>query len=86
MLVTLLGMVKDVKLLQLEKAFFPMLVTLLGIATDVKPLQSLKHSCGMLVMEPRLLTVCIFVPMNAFFPNVVRLGRFRSVITRLLQS
>ena len=42
MLITLLGIVIDVKPVQLEKALSPMLVTLLGIVTDVKPLQSLK--------------------------------------------
>jgi hypothetical protein len=39
MLVTLLGIVTEVKLLQPEKAPFPMFVTLLGIVTEVKPLQ-----------------------------------------------
>ena len=36
MLVTLLGIVTEVKLLQQLKAASPMLVTLLGIVTDVK--------------------------------------------------
>jgi hypothetical protein len=49
MLVTLLGIVTEVKLLQLEKAEFPMLVTLLGIVTDLKPLQPIKASSPMLV-------------------------------------
>ena len=39
MLVTLLGIVTDVKPLQREKALLPMLVTLLGISIEVKPLQ-----------------------------------------------
>ena len=39
MLVTLLGIVTDVKPLQPSKAELPMLVTLLGMVTDVKPLQ-----------------------------------------------
>ena len=34
-LVTLLGMVIDVKLVQFWNAFFPILVTLVGIVTDV---------------------------------------------------
>jgi len=36
MLVTLLGMVMDVRPLQLEKASCPMLVTLLGMVREVK--------------------------------------------------
>ncbi len=39
MLVTLLGIVTEVKLLQLAKALPPMLVTLLGIVTEDKLLQ-----------------------------------------------
>ena len=39
MLVTLLGIVTEVKPLQPQKASLPMLVTLLGIVTEVKPLQ-----------------------------------------------
>ena len=39
MLVTLLPIVTEVRLLQLEKAEFPMLVTLLGMVTEVKLLQ-----------------------------------------------
>ncbi len=42
MLVTLLGMVTEVRPLQPEKAQFPMLVTLLGMVTEVRCLQSLK--------------------------------------------
>ena len=38
MLVTLSGIVMDVKPLQPEKAESPMLVTLSGMVTDVKPL------------------------------------------------
>ena len=38
MLVTLSGIVIDVKRLQSEKAYHPMLVTLSGMVTDVKPL------------------------------------------------
>ena len=37
MLVTLLGIVAEAKLWQLEKAEFPMLVTLLGIVIEVMP-------------------------------------------------
>ena len=36
MLVTLLGIVTEVKEEQLQKAYSPMLVTLLGIVTEVK--------------------------------------------------
>ena len=39
MLVTLLGMVTEVKLLQPEKALSLMVVTLLGMVTEVKLLQ-----------------------------------------------
>jgi hypothetical protein len=39
MLVTLLGMVMDVRPEQSLKAELPMLVTLLGIVIDVRPLQ-----------------------------------------------
>ena len=39
MLVTLLGIVTEVKPVHLSKALFPMLVTLFGIVTEVKPLQ-----------------------------------------------
>ena len=39
MLVTLFGIVTDVKPLQPANAKAPILVTLLGIVTDVKPLQ-----------------------------------------------
>ncbi len=49
MLVTLLGIVTEVKPVQPEKAQFPMLVTLLGIVTEVKPLQLEKALFLMLV-------------------------------------
>ena len=39
MLVTELGIVTDVKLLQPKKAYLTMLVTELPMVTDVKPLQ-----------------------------------------------
>ena len=39
MLVTLLGIVIDVKLLQYAKALYLMLVTLFGIVTEANPLQ-----------------------------------------------
>ncbi len=39
MLVTLSGMVMDVKPVQYEKAQSPMLVTLFPMVTDVKPVQ-----------------------------------------------
>ena len=40
MLVTLLGIVTEVRPLQPEKEESPMLVTLLGIVTVIRPLQS----------------------------------------------
>ena len=39
MVVTLLGIVNDVRLSHLEKDSFPIVFTLLLIVTDVKPLQ-----------------------------------------------
>ena len=49
MLVTVEGMVTDVKLMQLIKAASPMLVTLAGMLTDVKLLQPAKAPLPMLV-------------------------------------
>ena len=49
MLVTLLGIVTEVKREQAEKAPFSMLVTLLGIVTEVKPGQPEKAYLPMLV-------------------------------------
>ena len=49
MLVTLSGMVTDVKPLQPEKAPLSMLVTLSRIVMDVKPLQPSKAFCHMLI-------------------------------------
>ena len=49
MLVTLLGIVTEVKPVQPEKALIPMLVTLLGIVTEVKPVQPEKALIPMLV-------------------------------------
>ena len=40
--VTLLGIVTEVRLIQPEKALSPILVTLLGIVTEVRPLQPQK--------------------------------------------
>ena len=48
MLVTLSGMVIDVKPLQPEKADCPMLITLSGMVMDVKPLQPEKARRSML--------------------------------------
>ena len=47
MLVTLFGMVIEVKPLQPEKALLPMLVTLLGMVMEVKPLQPQKALLSM---------------------------------------
>ena len=47
MLVTLLGIVTDVKPEQVLKAPLPMLVTLLGMVIDVKPLQAEKATSPM---------------------------------------
>ena len=49
MLVTLLGIVTEVKPEQPKKALLPMLFTLLGIVTEVKALQNQKASSPMLV-------------------------------------
>lgn len=40
MLVTLLGMVTELRLMQLENARFPKLITLFGMVTEVMELQS----------------------------------------------
>ena len=49
MLVTLSGIVTDVRLSQRLNAEFPMLVTLLGIVTDVRLVQELNAKFPMLV-------------------------------------
>ena len=49
MLVTLLGMVIDVRLLQSWKAYNPMLVTLLGMVIDVRLLQFVKAEIPIVV-------------------------------------
>ena len=49
MLVTLLGMVTEVRLLQSRKASEPMLVTLFGMVTEVRPRQYWKALSPMLV-------------------------------------
>ena len=65
MLVTLLGIVIDVSLLQLEKASFPMLVTLLGIVIEVRPEQLRKARSPMLVT---LLGITVFLqPVTSVF-------------------
>ncbi len=51
MLVTLLGMVMEVKPLQFLKAELPMYVTLLGMVMEVKPLQEEKAYWPMDVTE-----------------------------------
>ena len=47
MLVTLFGMVMEVRLVQPSKAWLPMLVTFLGIVIEVRPLQLLKAAAPM---------------------------------------
>ena len=49
MLVTLLGIVTEVKEVQLRKTELPMLVTLLGIVTEVKEEQPSKAASPMLI-------------------------------------
>ena len=49
MLVTLSGIVTDVKPSQLKKAYFPMFVTLSEIVIDVKPSQWANTCAGILV-------------------------------------
>ena len=51
MLVTELGMVREVRPLQPKKAPPPMLVTELGMVTELRPLQPKKASSPMLVTE-----------------------------------
>ena len=52
MLITLLGMMIEVKLLQSEKASSPMLVTLSGMVMEVKLLQHSKALYPMVVTLP----------------------------------
>ena len=52
MLVTLFGMVMEVRLVQPRKALLPMLVTLFGMVTEVRPLQPEKAEPPMLVTLP----------------------------------
>ena len=72
MLVTLPGMVIEVRPMQSLKELFPMLVTLLGMLIEVRLLQPSKASLAMLVtllgmvIEARLLQ-----PSNAQFPMLV---------------
>ena len=56
MLVTLLGIVTEVKPVHPENAAPPMLVTLLGILTEVKPLQLANACTPMLVTLLRMVT------------------------------
>ena len=72
MLVTLLGIVTDVKPEQPEKALPPMVVTLLGIVTDVKPEQPEKALppmvvtlLGMVVLLQPAMRVLVLVTMIA---------------------
>ena len=52
MLVTLSGMVIDVKPVQSQKAPYPMLVTLSGMVIEISPLQTAKAHSPMLVTLP----------------------------------
>ena len=60
--VTLLGMVTEVKLLQLWKAYPSMDVTLLGMVTDVSPLQPSKAEPPMEKEKERLLQAGMDIP------------------------
>ena len=69
MLVTLLGIVTEVRPLQPEKAELPILVTLLGIETEVRPLQPEKAELPMLVTLLGIVTeVRPLQPENAEIP------------------
>ena len=68
MLVTLLGMVTDVKPVQPYKAYSPILVTLFGMVTDVKPLQLYKAYSTILVTLPGI-TVLLH-PRKSVFVSV----------------
>ena len=67
MLVTLLGIVIEVREEHLEKAEDPILVTLLGIVTDVKPEQCPNASYPILVT---LLGMVMEVKRGGDLPNV----------------
>ena len=64
-LVTLSGIVTEVKAMQLTNAAFPMLVTLFGIVTDSKLLQPLNAFISMLVTLLGMVTDLIVLPSNA---------------------
>ena len=72
MLVTLFGMVTEVRQLQPEKAEFPMLVTLDGILIEVRPEQPQNAMCPMfvtpsgMVIEDRMEQ-----PSKALFPMLI---------------
>ena len=64
MLVTDLGIVIDVRLLQFSKAPIPMLVTDSGIVTDVRLLQLSKRPLSMLVTESGIVIDARFVQLE----------------------
>ena len=65
MLVTLSGMVIEVRALQPRKASIPMLVTLFGMVTEVRPLQPSKALSPMLVTSLGM-TVFLQPAINVF--------------------
>ena len=81
MLVTLLGMVMEVKPVQPEKAEPPMLITLLGMVTEVKLLQPPKALYPMLVTVLGIIVfwqpaINVFVVVSIIALQLLRLSYF----------
>ena len=75
MLVTLSGIVTDVRPVQPEKAAYPTLVTLSGIVTDVRPVQPEKALFPILVTLSGIVTdVRPEQPEKAAYPTLVTLS------------
>ena len=70
MLVTLSGMVTDVKPPQPSKAIPPIYVTLSGMVTDVKPVQPRKAEPSMLVTLPSSGITLVLHPITSVLLSV----------------
>ena len=82
MLVTLLGMVREVKPLQPPKAPSLMLVTLLGMVIEVKPLQPRK------AYSPMLVTLLLIITFSSeVFPrkSEIMVSQSKTASFKLLQ-
>ena len=83
MLVTLLGIVMEVKPWQFAKAIFPMLVTLLGIVMEVRLLQLWKAPSPMLVT---LLGIIVFLQPAISVLDDVSIIALQSLLSYLVFS